>query len=213
MIRLHAGPRPRLLISMVIAGIIYALLPRTWQVNTRLLVTWDAGVFMYLATLAVMFARSTTEQMRRRASMEDVGAVVVLILTLSAALASLGAIVIELHGIHDSGASQQVFRISIAIATILCSWLLVHTIFATHYAHEYYGDGGERGGLKFPKETQPDYWDFLYVAFNFGAAAQTSDVIVCSRRMRRLALGHSILAFLFNTTVLALAVNVGAGLI
>ncbi|WP_112662126.1 DUF1345 domain-containing protein [Microvirga flavescens] len=213
MIRFHAGPRPRLLIATALGVVLFGLLPHHWLLNTRLLVAWDAGVLVYLSALFVMFARSTMEKMRYRANLEDEGAIVVLILTLAAAVASLGAIAIELRGIHDANQSQQVLRLSIAAATILCSWFLVHTIFAVHYAHEFYGDAGERGGLRFPREKKPDYWDFLYFSFNFGAAAQTSDIIVLSRRMRRLSLGHTVLAFLFNTTVLALAVNVGAGLI
>jgi uncharacterized membrane protein len=130
-----------------------------------------------------------------------------------AAVASLAAIAIELYGIHDDPAGRQVFRLTVAAITILCSWFFVHTIYAIHYAHEYYGDAGERQGLKFPHENRPDYWDFLYFSFNLGAAAQTSDVVVTSKRMRRLVLAHTILAFLFNTTILALAVNVGAGLL
>jgi uncharacterized membrane protein len=100
----------------------------------------------------------------------------------------------------------------VAVA-ILCSWFFVHTIFAFHYAHEYYGDAGERRGLTFPHESKPDYWDFLYFSFNFGAAGQTSDVVIVSKRMRRRALGHILVSFLFNTTILALALNIGAGLL
>ena len=100
--------------------------------------------------------------------------------------------------------------------TILCSWLFVHTSFALHYAHEFYGEGRDDliGGLRFPEPNyDPDYWDFLYFAANLGAAAQTSDVMVTGQRMRRLVLAHTILSFLFNTTILALAVNVGASLL
>jgi uncharacterized membrane protein len=150
--------------------------------------------------------------MQKRAAEEDEKAVVFLILTLSAAIVSLAAIGIELAGIHNSG-SQEAFRLTIAGVTILCSWFFVHTIYAIHYAHEYFGDRGERRGLAFPHDDKPDYWDFLYFSFNFGAAAQTSDVVIVSKRMRRLSLAHAILAFLFNTTILALAVNVGAGLL
>lgn len=213
MINIHAGPRPRLLTSIVAAAVIYTLLPGVWPLNTRLLAAWDAGILLYLAALAIMFARSNVDKMRYRASLEDEGAIVILILTLAAAVATLGAIAIELHGISAAEARDQAVRLSIAGATILCSWFLVHTIFAVHYAHEFYGDGGDRGGLTFPHEKEPDYWDFLYFAFNFGAAAQTSDIVIVSRRMRRLTLGHTILAFLFNTTILALAINVAAGLL
>jgi uncharacterized membrane protein len=100
--------------------------------------------------------------------------------------------------------------------TIFSSWSFVHTSFAPHYAHEYYGEGANqrRGGLNFPgEEGEPDYWDFLYFAANLGATGQTSDVTITSRGIRRVALAHTILAFLFNTTILALAVNIGASAI
>ena|SRR5690349_21300038 len=213
MMRVPAKLRPRLLGSALLAALVFTMLPAEWMVNSRLLVSWDVGVACYLSIAWTIALGSSTTLMQDRAAREDEGAIAVLILTMAAAVASLAAIAVELKGIHDDPAGQQVFRLSVAAITILCSWFFVHTIFAIHYAHEYYGDAGERQGLKFPHEGKPDYWDFLYFAFNLGAAAQTSDVIILSRRMRRLALAHTILSFLFNTTILALAVNVGAGLL
>ncbi len=213
MTRLQARLRPRLLGSALVALVVFWILPETWPASSRVLVAWDSGVVFYLSLALVMALRSSTATLQKRASVEDEGAVAVLILTLGAAVASLGAIAAELYGIHNQQTDQQVLRLAIAGVTILCSWFFVHTIYAIHYAHEYYGDAGERQGLAFPHHAKPDYWDFLYFSFNIGAAAQTSDVVIQSKRMRRLALAHTILAFLFNTTVLALAVNVGAGLI
>jgi len=213
MIRLWLRLRPRLLGSALLGAFVFPLLPAGWTVNSRLLVAWDVAVLCYLGLAFTMAARSSTSTMEARAAHEDEGEVVVLALTLVAAFASLAAIAVELHGIRDGPGGQQVLRLTIAAITILCSWFFVHTIYAIHYAHEYYGDAGERQGLKFPHEGRPDYWDFLYFSFNLGAAAQTSDVVITSKRMRRLALAHTILAFLFNTTILALAVNVGAGLL
>jgi uncharacterized membrane protein len=213
MTRLQARLRPRLLSSAALGLLVYLFLPADWQVNSRRLAAWDIGVLVYLVQAILMAARSSTGEMQKRASLEDESAFVVLGLTVAAAIASLGAIAVELIGIQGSAGGQQVFRLTMAGLTILCSWFFVHTIYAIHYAHEFYGDGGERQGLSFPHEDRPDYWDFLYFSFTMGAASQTSDVTVVSRRMRRLVLAHTILAFLFNTTILALAVNVGAGLI
>ncbi|MBL0404157.1 DUF1345 domain-containing protein [Microvirga aerilata] len=212
-VSVQARLRPRLLGAAIVAALVFGVLPSSWLANSRLLAAWDIGVVSYLALAWTMAARSSTAKMQERAAEEDESAVVVLVLTLAASIASLAAIAVELSGIQDEQAGQQVFRLSIAAVTILCSWFFVHTIYAIHYAHEYYGDGGERQGLTFPQESRPDYWDFLYFSFNLGAAAQTSDVVIVSRRMRRLALAHTILSFLFNTTILALAVNVGAGLL
>jgi uncharacterized membrane protein len=209
----QARLRPRLLGAVLVAVLVFAALPSSWPANSRLLLAWDIGIVCYLALAFAMAARSSTAKMQERAAQEDESAVVVLVLTLAASVASLAAIAVELTGIQEDQGAQQAFRLSIAAITILCSWFFVHTIYAIHYAHEYYGDGGERRGLAFPHEGRPDYWDFLYFSFNFGAAAQTSDVVIVSRRMRRLALAHTILSFLFNTTILALAVNVGAGLL
>ena len=205
--------RPRLLGSALAGALLYGLLPDLWPVTTRLLCAWDLGVVLYLAAALVLASGSSLVQMRQRADEEDDGAIAVLSLTLTAAVVSLGAIGVELHGIHDAPASQQIVRLAVAGVTILCSWFFVQAIYAIHYAHEFYGDGGERRGLAFPQENEPDYWDFFYFSFTMGAASQTSDVAVVSRRMRRLVLVHTVLAFLFNTTVLALAINVGAGLI
>ena len=212
-IPLQARLRPRLLGSALATLLVFALLPSSWPVNSRMLVAWDIGVACYLVLAWTMALRSSTTQMQERAAQEDESAVVVLVLTLAASVASLAAIAVELTNIQATPADQQGFHLTIAGLTILCSWFFVHTIYAIHYAHEYYGDKGERRGLAFPHEDRPDYWDCLYFSFNLGAAAQTSDVVIVSRRMRRLVLAHTILSFLFNTTILALAVNVGAGLL
>jgi uncharacterized membrane protein len=210
---------PRLLISVAIAvaaAIVLAVSP--WpdlEWSSRPLIVWNAFAISYLVLAFIMMARSDVATMRRRAAAQDEGAVFILLITSLAAVASLAAIAIELHG-AGGGAGEKPFRIGLAGATILCSWLFVHTSFALHYAHEFYGEGRDKeiGGLQFPKKGyEPDYWDFLYFAANFGAAAQTSDVQITSPAMRRLALAHTILSFLFNTTILALAVNVGASLL
>ena len=205
--------RPRLLGSALAGVLVFALLPSRWPTISRYLVAWDIGVVLYLVFAVHLAARFSTAAIRQRARMEDEGALAFLILTVGAALASLAAIGAQFFGIHEAPTGGQAARLFLAGVTILCSWFFVHTIWAIHYAHEFYGDEGERRGLAFPHEDQPDYWDFLYFSFNLGAASQTSDVIIVSRSMRRLVLAHTIMSFLFNTTILALAVNVGASLI
>jgi uncharacterized membrane protein len=213
MFRLQPRLRPRLLVSALAAAAAFLVLLNDWTVNTRLLAAWDVGVLLYLAATSWAMMRASRESIMARAREEDNGAGAVLSLTLAAAVASLAAIALELHGIRDAEPAQSSVRLVLAGVTILFSWFFVHTIYAVHYAHEFYGDGGERRGLKFPGEDEPEYGEFLYFSFNMGAAAQTSDVTVLSRRMRRLVLSHTILAFLFNTTILALAINVAASLL
>lgn len=208
--------RPRLLVSTLVAIAAAALLPARFALSSRLLLAWDVGASLYLILAFVMMARSAVADMRRRAGTQDEGAIFILLVTSVAAVASLAAIAIELHGSGGAGAEGKPFRIALAGVTILCSWLFVHTSFALHYAHEFYGEGRDEriGGLRFPEpKYDPDYWDFLYFAANLGAAAQTSDVMITGQSMRRLVLAHTILSFLFNTTILALAVNVGASLL
>ncbi|WP_114947441.1 DUF1345 domain-containing protein [Microvirga calopogonii] len=212
MTRIQA-PHARLLGSTLGAALVFMALSSEWAVSTRFLAAWDLGILCYLALVSIMAARSSTDMMQERAASEDAGAVAVLILTLAAALTSLAAIAMELQGLHDDIASQKALRFFIAAVAILCSWFFMHTIYAIHYAHEYYGDAGERRGLIFPHENKPDYWDFLYFSFNFGAAGQTSDVVIVSKRMRRRALGQTIVSFLFNTMILAFAVNIGAAVL
>ncbi len=90
----------------------------------------------------------------------------------------------------------------------------MNTIFALHYAHEFYGDwGGKGSGLDFPGTREPDYWDFFYFAFVIGMTFQVSDVQITSRRIRRLALFHALIAFAFNTAIVALSINIISGLV
>jgi uncharacterized membrane protein len=201
------------MIAGATAILLFTVLPWDERLTSRILASWDAGILLYLGLAAAMMARSSVAKMQDRASAEDEGAIAVLILTLGAAVASLVAIAAELSGIHNALGREQAIRLGLAALTILCSWFFVNLMFAVHYAHDYYGDAGTRRGLVFPSEDRPDYFDFLYFSFTIGAAAQTSDVTIGSRRMRRLVLGHTVLAFLFNTTILALGINVGAGLL
>ena len=206
--------RPRLLASLAVMTALGVFLPNGFSLSSRLLVAWDAGTALYLVLTFIMMSRSNPGSMRRRAPSQDEGATFILIIVALATLASLGAIMVELYGVGRAGPAHQPLRIALAIATILCSWLFVHTSFSLHYAHEYYGEGSDRrmAGMRFPSDDEPDYWDFLYFAANIGAAAQTSDVVITSRSVRRLVLAHTILSFFYNTTILALAVNVGAGM-
>ncbi len=164
-----------------------------------------------------LMVNATPDSMRRHAQQEDAGRLMILSLITAAACASLSAIGFLLH---DKGAQNGllVLHLALSIVTIVGSWLLVHTIFASHYAHAYYQTGRslpecKENGLDFPGNIEPDYWDFLYFSFVIGMTSQTSDVEVTSREIRRLALLHGVLAFFFNTTIVAMSINIIAGLI
>jgi uncharacterized membrane protein len=206
--------RPRLTVATLLGVVLVLFLPATLPASTRALLAWDLGAGLYLALAWTMMLRADVQKMRWRASLQDDGAVVVLFLTIVAAVASLAAILIELLGLKSLPAATQTVRLALASITIVCSWCLVHTAFALHYAHEFYGEHGKRGKscLEFPGSTEPDYVDFLYFAFVLGTTSQTSDVTIRSSTLRRLALAHGVIAFFFNTTLLALVINIAAGL-
>jgi uncharacterized membrane protein len=159
--------------------------------------------------------RATPEIMRRFARQEDEGRVLISSLITISACISVVAIGLILQ---DKGKENSLLflHLGLAIITIVSSWLLVHTIFAQHYAHIYYQADqtlaeSKADGLDFPGEIEPDYWDFLYFSFVIGMTSQVSDVSVTSRQMRRLSLLQGILAFFFNTTIVAMAINIVAG--
>jgi uncharacterized membrane protein len=157
--------------------------------------------------------RSDVARIRARAASEDEGRVVMLALTIFAAMASLGAIVAELGmAVHDDG-SHRPLQLALTTATILFSWLLIHVIFAFHYAHEFYDEDDSHAGLKFPGDQDPDYLDFAYFAFVIGMTSQVSDVAIASRSIRRTATAHGILSFFFNTALLALMINTAASIL
>ena len=206
--------RPRLVMATGLFLLATWVLPASLAAPTRALVAWTLGAGLYLALAWTMMLRGSVEEMRSRARVEDEGAVAVLVLTLGAAGASVAAIVLELVGSRSLPPASQAPHLALAAATILISWSFVHTAFAIHYAHEYYVEraGPDRRALEFPGLEPPDYMDFLYFSFVIGTTSQTADVSIASPVMRRLALLHGVVAFLFNTTLLALTVNIAASL-
>ena len=203
--------RPRLFISLGIGALVTAVLTvfTDWRTATRLLVGWDIYVGLYLALVAHLMSGAEIERIRARAAVEDEGQFAILVLTVVAALASLGAIFSEL-GI---GPGRRPAHVVLAALTILLSWAFIHTIFALHYAHEFY-DEDIGGGLTFPGgETEPDYWDFVYFSFVIGMTSQVSDVGVTHKEIRRTVAAHGVVSFVFNAALLALTVNIAASAI
>ena len=168
-------------------------------------------------TLSLIF-RATPDHMRQHAQLEDQGRVAILSMITAAACASLLAIGFILKDSKGASGNIIILHVTLAAVTIVGSWLLVHTIFALHYARGYYQDDKsleecKEEGLDFPGDNEPDYWDFLYFSFVIGMTSQVSDVEIASRSLRRIALLHGILSFFFNTTIVAMTINIIAGLI
>ncbi len=165
-----------------------------------------------------LMVQAIPKTMRCNAQSQDEGRLVILGLITAAACASILAIAFILKETQGKDESVLIFHVILSVITIVGSWLLVHTIFAMHYAHEYYQDhkiqsNAKAGGLDFPEDREPDYWDFLYFSFVIGMTSQVSDIQITSRSLRRLALLHGILSFFFNTSIVAMSINIIAGLI
>ena len=203
----HLRHRPSLLVGLAVAilsGVAASF--RTGRI-TAFLVGWDIGVVGYVLAFATLTSRATPHRIRQVASQLDEGRYGVLGVTIVAALASLGAIVAELARVH--GAPHAGWTEALAGTTVVLSWLFIHTIFATHYAHEFWRHGS---GLSFPGNDEPAYGEFLYFSFCLAVASQVSDVSTQSASMRQLVLAHSLVAYLFNTAIIALGVNIAASL-
>jgi uncharacterized membrane protein len=210
-VRLHAKLAIAILVGVAIA---IAVAPLGLQWGARTLAGWDVGVAVYLfLTLSLMW-RADVAHIRRRAAEQDEGAAFILLLSIVATFASLVAIVLVLGGAKQA-TQGHALNVVLAFTTILLSWAFVHTIFSFHYAHEYYGEGGDGkiGGLHFPGDHAPDYRDFLYFSLVIGMTSQVSDVAISSKVIRRVASVHGVLSFFFNLVVLALTVSMIANLI
>jgi uncharacterized membrane protein len=203
---------PRLSVAAVLGVIVALALPHSLRLSTRLLIGWDVGAVFYLAAAFLLAQDFDPKRIQLRADQYDEGGLLILVLTVAAAVASLAAIVVEL-GAARANASDRLALV-LAGGTTLLSWALIHTIFAFHYAHRCYrGIDNRCSGLAFPKETHPTYWDFMYFSFVIGMTFQVSDVQVTATPLRRLVLAHGVTSFFFSVAVLALAVNLGASLI
>jgi uncharacterized membrane protein len=203
--------RPRLFLSTGVALAAIAFLfaaCREWSAASKLLIGLDLGLTLYLVLAFDMMARADLGHIRSRAALQDEGALALLLLPVAAAVASLAAIFAEL--VIAKGSDWRSLHIALAIVTITLSWTFIHTIFALHYAHDYYGAGERANGLQFPGNDKPDYWDFGYFSFVIGMTFQVSDVAITNRAIRRLVWAHGILSFVFNTAILALTVNLAS---
>src|SRR5262249_39917175 len=161
---------------------------------------WDCGVVLFLALTFLFMRRANLDTIRRRALRHDEGRNFVLLLAIGAAAASVTAIATELAGARGQGARLELLHVIFTMATITLSWTFVQIIYALHYASVYYSNRDEhgqcKGGLAFPGDEAPDYWDFVHFAVIIGATAQTADISLVSKQMRRLVTVHSLIALL-----------------
>ena len=209
--------RPRLLITLAVVLALGLSLPSTLAPHTltRWLLAWNVGAVLYVGMAAAMMVRSSMAHMRQRARQQDERQGVILVFVAVAAVTSVVAIAGELSLAKNMQGTAKALHVALAGVTVFTSWAFIQVMFTIHYAHDYYAAiaRGRPPGLQFPGDEAPEYGDFFYFAAVIGTSGQTADVSLMSKPMRRVGTLHCILAFLFNTTVLALLVNIGAGLV
>ena len=205
----------RLGIVVAVATLAYLLLPPSIDWSIRFLSTWDLGAFVYLALAWMAIAHADAASTRRRVQTQDQSGFVIFVLVLVAACTSILAIGMVAHSPKDIGPWLKAWHLTLSLLALVLSWLLIHSLFAFHYARQFYGIGHgrdtHRGGLSFPGDQPPDYLDFAYQSFVVGMTSQVSDVPVTTREMRRLTLIHGVLSFIFNVAIVSLSINIIAG--
>lgn len=183
---------------------------------TRGLAAWDVGVIGYLATLFWLLRHATPDKIAAKLAATDEGRFFILFISQLAFAVSIAAIVAEAGQAAAAHGADKPERVAFVLVTVALSWIFVHTAFANHYAHEFYGQsvGNEaRGGLIFPGDLDPNFWDFMHFGLVIGVASQTADIQISSKAIRNVVTIHGIIAFVFNTVILALAINFAASMI
>ena len=205
-------PHLRLLICAGLGLVAGAFWPDVATLLSRALIGWNVATWTYLLWVLVVLLRADAGHMKRVALAQAESGPTVLVIVAGAVVASVVAVTFELLAAKAAGPGCVWAHGAFAATTVIGSWLLLPLLFALSYAAAYFRPEPD-GGLQFPGATpdfEPDHTDFLYFAFTIAVTAQTSDVEVSTRPMRRLVLAQSILSFAFNTTILAFSINAAA---
>jgi uncharacterized membrane protein len=183
----------------------------------RGLLAWNLGVAVYLALTWRLFLTASGAEVRRRAGQEDETPWGLLGLVIAAIIASLVGIILAMMAAKHDAPYVQTLVAGLAMLTLVMSWIMLQTIFVLHYAHRHFGDidadGQINGGFRFPGEPAETYLDFVYLSFCIGATFQVSDTNVERAKLRNLITAHGAVAYLYNTMILALGINILSGLI
>ena len=196
---------PRFLVfGVVLVAVSTALVVILADRRLALLIGFDVAALVFLASVLPLLHEDTRE-MRQRAATNDANRVAMLAITVLLSIVilfAIGTLIASKQALHWQG-------LALIVGTLALTWVFANTVFALHYAHLYYlrGKQGDLGGLKIPDDDTPGYWDFLYFSFTLGMTFQTSDVVITGPHIRKVVLGHTSAAFLFNMGVLAFAVN------
>ena len=208
--------RPRVLFGALAGVAALVLMPASVKPAVKWALAWDIGGLVYLVLALMLMARHNGETIRTRAKRADDSGFIILAIILVAILASFAAMTGLAGEVKEAPKAEKQFYLALAAATLFISRLVTQIVFTIHYAHHHYKrnpDGTEGAALNFPGDGKPDYWDFFYFATSIGATSQTSDVSIRTKDMRRLVTLHAVVSFFFNTMVLAITINIAAGLI
>jgi uncharacterized membrane protein len=208
---LHRHLRLWIALALGVAGFFF--LPPRLSLVSRMLMSWDFGVILFLVMIFVWMKRLTAEQICSRYVEEDSSGPVILAAFTAAALLSLVAVIDPLATIRHASHLERVWRFALAAVTLIASWLLVPTMFTMHYADMFYSTTPKDRPLSFPNTERPAFWDFAYFSFTIAAACQTADVSTTKVSVRRVVILHEIISFAFNLAILGFAINITAGLI
>ena len=207
--------RHRTVFALVLASAVWFFLSRQLQASTRCIITWDTFALAVLALAWLTIITTPPDKLHARAQKQDLSHILIFIFVLVTACAGLFAVGFLFFS-KQAFPDRAHFLIHLfgSMVAVVCSWMLVHTVFGLRYAHTYYGDPdgpagpmSHAGGLEFPGDREPDYMDFAYFSFVIGMTFQVSDVVITSRDFRKLVLLHGMLSFGFNTVILALAIS------
>jgi uncharacterized membrane protein len=182
-------------------------------VSSHILIGWDACALVYVVTTWHLFLKADEAEVRRRAAAEDEKPSSILLIVLAAILSSLVAVVAAMLNAKTAGAETKAVTAACAGITLVLSWVVLHSVFTLHYAHRHFGDGKGKLGFLFPGEPASTYRDFVYLAFSIGATFQVSDNNVLTSKLRNLVTAQAVCAYFYNTAVLALGINIIAGLV
>jgi uncharacterized membrane protein len=202
----------RLVLGVMVGIVVGVLTPGRFGVTLKLIAGWD-GTALAITALAWSFiATSTSARTRVWAASTDPGRLAIGAFMIVASAFSLLATGFALRGARTCPADGRDLFLGLGLLAVAAAWALTHTMYTLRYAHLYYRDGVEReGGLSFPGRGHPAYLDFAYYAFTVGMCFQVSDVTVTNPRLRRETLLHAMLSFLYNTVILAVALNFAIG--
>jgi uncharacterized membrane protein len=203
----------RTLSSVALAVVLYFLLPHDWRELTRVLISWNAGVLLFLVLICILMVSLDAKQISKRYEPEDEAAPVILVVGIVGAILAMASIMMYLSTLDAVPPSHKALHIALAGLTVIDTWVLIPLLFTLHYADMYYSVRPQERPLRFPDKGDPVFWDFAYFSFTIAAACQTADISTQQGPIRKVVIAHSVLSFFFNASILGFAINVMAGLI